>query len=144
MLGMQGAKLTIGRLARAAVCMDLVFQHITRNPEGVALCFSEHGRLHLVSPEGEVLRGGYELAGIASMLRLFHENTQMINVRVSDIDWSGDAFSFSWSCQMRNWGAGPQIEASGSCRGIFHGSLIRELDLVCCPELYQSLAFTGA
>ena len=67
MLGMQGAKLTIGRLARAAVCMDLVFQHITRNPEGVALCFSQHGRVHLVSPEGEVLRGGYELAGIASI-----------------------------------------------------------------------------
>ncbi len=124
MLGMQGAKLTIGRLARAAVCMDLVFQHITRNPEGVALCFLQHGRLHIVSTDGEILRGAYELAGIASMLRLFHENTEMRDVRVSDIDWSGDAFSFSWSCHVRNWGAGPQVKASGSCRGRTRSGLL--------------------
>lgn len=144
MLGIPSAKLTIGRLQRAAVCMDLVFQHITRNPEGVALCFVQHGRLHLVSPDGEILRGGYELVGIASLLRRFHENTQMMNVRVSDIEWSGDMFSFSWSCTVRNWGSGPQIKANGSCRGIFHGGLILELDLVCEPELYNSFAFSGA
>jgi hypothetical protein len=36
------------------------------------------------------------------------------------------------------------IEASGSCRGMFYGGLIRELDLVCDPELYNRLAFSGA
>ena len=144
MLRMPGTKLTIGRVQRAAICMDLVFQHITRNPEGVALCFVEHGRLHLVSPQGEVLLGGYELAGIASVMRRFHENTEMLNVRVSDIEWAGDCFTFNWSCKVRNWGAGPLVKANGSCRGIFLGPLIRELDLVCDPELYNRLAFSGA
>jgi hypothetical protein len=144
MLGMPSTKLTIGRVQRAAICMDLVFQLITRNPEGVALCFVEHGRLHLVSPEGVFLLGGYELAGIASVMRRFHENTEMLNVRVGDTQWSGDCFSFTWSCSVRNWGAGPLIEANGSCRGIFYGGLIRELDLVCDPELYNRLAFSGA
>jgi hypothetical protein len=35
------------------------------------------------------------------------------------------------------------VKAYGSCRGIFHGGLIRELDLVCDPELYNELAFSG-
>jgi hypothetical protein len=132
-------------LAREGACMDLVFQIVSRDPEGFALCLVGDGRLRVLNREGRVDFCARGLAEAAAFMRLFHENVQVEELRVGALRFAGEAFAFDWSCLARNWGAGPAHRTTGVCRGVFasHG-LISELDIVCDAQVIAGLRAAAA
>ena len=132
-------------LAREAACMDLVFQIVSRDPEGFALCLEGDGRLRLLDREGRVDFCARGLSEAAAFVRLFHENVQVEELRVGAPRFAGAAFAFDWTCLARNWGAGPAHRTTGVCRGVFASqALISELDIVCDAEVIAALRAAAA
>jgi hypothetical protein len=138
----------LGLLARESVCMDLVFQIVTRNPEGLALCLAQEGRLRALDREGRVVFCARGLAEVAAFARTFHENVQLEELRVGEPRWAGEAFAFDWTCTARNWGSGPTHRTGGVCRGVVAhapaAGLLAELDLVCDAQVVEALRAAAA
>jgi len=138
----------LGALAREGAVMDLVFQLVSRNAEGLALCLAAEGRLRVLDQQGRVVFCVRGLAEAATFARLLHENVQVEDLRVGESRWAGDAFAFDWTCLARNWGSGPAHRTGGVCRGVFAPApaqgLFAELDLVCDAQVIEALRAAAA
>ena len=138
----------LGALAREGAVMDLVFQLVSRDPEGLALCLAPEGRLRVLDAQGRVVFCVRGLAEAATYARLFHENVQVEELRAGEARWAGDAFALDWTCLVRNWGSGPAHRTSGVCRGVFAPApaqgLLAELYLVCDAQVLAALRAAAA
>lgn len=131
---------TVAGISRMSVCMDLVFQHVMRNPKGVAANFTEDAVMTVVCEKtGAVLERGHGRAGVEGVFRRFHENVEMSRLRVDEADWTEAGFTLDWRCAMRGWGWGPTQVTEGSVGAIFEGAYVREMTLLCDSELYRLL-----
>lgn len=127
-------------ISRMSVCMDLVFQHVMRNPKGVAANFTREAVISVVCEKtGDVLDRGQGQAGVEGVFRRFHENVEMSRLRVDEADWTDVGFTLDWRCAMRGWGWGPTQTTEGSVGAIFDGSYVREMTILCDSDLYRLL-----
>ncbi|MDB5569706.1 MAG: hypothetical protein JWN93_889 [Hyphomicrobiales bacterium] len=133
-------QLSIGQLGRVAVCMDLVFQHVSRNHVGIGSSFDLDGRVRIRDgATGRVVAQAAGRGRVVALMRSLHENLDLRDIQLGEILWSAAGFSVDWSCVARNWGTGPTVRLTGSCRADFDGALIGALDLSCDGAAYRAL-----